>query len=422
MTKAFVLDTNVCIDDPESLNNFDGRLKILPITVIEELDRLKRGIDERAINSRKASRIIKDAIDSKRDDLVVLVESDLDQLEIALEMMALEADDLILLYYKAARDRFKDNNVILVTNDNNMFIKASAYGYNVENVKRHSVDMPDVVIPTLTIPEYEFDEIAKGKRYIQASDYAEGLYENQYVVMTAESNFKQSLLGAVQNGVLVGLDVDHQKAAGIEPKNKEQRFLMNALNDQNIDCVIVNGSAGAGKTLISLAVGVEQVARGKYEKIIVTKPTYAIDNEIGHLPGSLEEKMMPWVAPYQDNIELIYKKSKYKGFENVFDSPYVEIMALTFIRGRSIMKSFMIIDETQNIPPATIRTIVSRAGNGTKLVLLGDITQIDNPTLNKQHNGLSYALSKLKGNSNIACLQMTKSFRSRLAQIAVDVL
>jgi PhoH-like ATPase len=424
--KAFVLDTNTIIDDPECLNNFDGRLKVLPITVIEELDRLKRGMDERAANSRKASRIIKEAVDANREDIVILIEKDLDPLDIQLEMMALEPDDLILLYYKVARDRYlgEYDEVVLVTNDNNMYIKAKAYGFTVENIKRHAVEVVKVDTQTITLPEFEFTQISYGRNNIEASDYMTEYYENQYIVIASESSTKQTLLGKVLGGKIVGLNQDYQEGvSGVKPKNKEQRFFLDALCDPSIDLVIVNGSAGAGKTLLSMAIGLNRVIEGKkYDRMIITKPTYAIDNEIGHLPGTLEEKMMPWLAPYQDNLEYIVKRNKYKNLENLFDNPYIEVMALTFIRGRSIMNAFTVIDECQNIPPSTIKTIVSRAGQGSKLVLLGDTSQIDNPNLNKHLNGLSYAINKLKGHDNIACLQMSKSFRSRLAQQAVDIL
>ena len=426
MSKAFVLDTNVILDDPESLNNFDGRLKILPITVIEELDRLKRGMDERAVNSRKASRIIKEAVDTNRDDLIVLTEDTLSPLDIQLEMMALEPDDLILLYYKTARDKFADSHdsVVLVTNDNNMYIKAKAYGFEVENIKRHSVPSVTIETSTVTMSEFDFDQIAHGRSHIEAGDYMSQFYDNQYVVIASEFSTKQTVLGKVVGGKFIKLNPDFQEgASGVKPKNKEQRFLFDALCDPAIDLVLVNGAAGAGKTLLSMAVGLNRVIEGKkYDRMIITKPTYAIDNEIGHLPGSLEEKMMPWLAPYQDNLEYITKRNKYKNLENLYDNPYIEVMALTFIRGRSIMNSFTIIDEVQNIPPSTVKTIISRAGQGSKLVMLGDTSQIDNPNLNKQLNGLSYAIDKLKGYDCVACLQMTKSFRSRLAEIAVDVL
>lgn len=426
MPKAFVLDTNTLIDDPDCLNNFDGRLKILPITVVEELDRLKRGADERAVNSRKASRIIKDAVENNRDDIVILVEADLETLDIQLEMMALEPDDLILLYYRIAKEKYQDthDSVVLVTNDNNMFIKARAYGYEVENVKRHAVETVSIETKTITVPEYEFDQIALGRTHVEAAEYMTEFYENEYIVISSEYSTKQTLLGKVVGGKIVQVGRECQDGvANVKPKNKEQRFFFDALMDDRIDCVIVNGAAGAGKTLCAMAVGLNRVIEAKkYDRMIITKPTYAIDNEIGHLPGSLEEKMLPWLAPYQDNLEYILKRNKYKNLENLYDNPYIEVMALTFIRGRSIMNAFTIIDEVQNIPPSTIKTIVSRAGQGTKLILLGDTSQIDNPNLNKHLNGLSYALDKLKGHENIACLQMTKSFRSRLAQIAVDVL
>lgn len=424
--KAFVLDSNVILDDPECLNNFDGRLKVLPITVIEELDRLKRGMDERAVNSRKASRIIKEAVDTNRDDMAILIEKDLDPLDIQLEMMALEPDDLILLYYKVARDRYlgEYDEVVLVTNDNNMYIKAKAYGFTVENIKRHAVEPTPVETKTIVLPEFEFSQIAYGRNHIDASDYMSEYYENQYIVIASEYSTKQTLLGKVLGGKIVGLNQDYQEgASGVKPKNKEQRFFFDALCDPAIDLIIVNGAAGSGKTLLSMAVGLNRVIEGKkYDRMIITKPTYAIDNEIGHLPGSLEEKMMPWLAPYQDNLEYIVKRNKYKNLENLYDNPYIEVMALTFIRGRSIMNAFTIIDEVQNIPPSTVKTIVSRAGQGSKLILLGDTSQIDNPNLNKHLNGLSYAINKLKGHDNIACLQMSKSFRSRLAQQAVDIL
>ena len=426
MAKCFVLDSNVIVDDPDALNNFDGRLKILPITVIEELDRLKRGIGEKAVNSRKASRIIKDAITSDREDIQVLIEEDLDEYSSQLEMMALEPDDLILLYYRAARDKYEHayDEVVLVTNDNNMFIKAKAYGFTVENIKRHSVEQVSFETRTITIPEYEFDQIAVGRTHIEASEYMPEFYENEYIVIASEYSTKQTLLGKVVGGKIVQISKDHQDGcSNVKPKNKEQRFLFDALMDDNIDCVIVNGASGSGKTLCAMAVGLNRIIESKkYDRMIITKPTYAIDNEMGHLPGTLEEKMAPWLAPYQDNLEYITKRNKYKNLESLYESPYIEIMALTYIRGRSIMNAFVIIDEVANIPPSTIKTIVSRVGQGTKLVLLGDTSQIDNPNLNKHLNGLSYALDKLKGYENIACLQMTKSFRSRLAQIAVDVL
>lgn len=426
--KCFVLDTNIIVDDPEALNNFDGRLKILPITVIEELDRLKRGVEERAINSRKASRIIKDALDTNRGDIVVLVENDLDVLDVKLEMMALDPDDLILLYYQAAVDKYKDeyDEVVLVTNDNNMFIKAKSYGFSVENVKRHTVEpTSDLEVKTITLPEHEFDQIAAGKIHIEASNYMSDFYNNQYIIIASEYSTKQTLLGKVFNGRILMLNPMHQEGySGIKPKNKEQRFLFDALGESHIDCVIVNGASGSGKTLCAMATGLAKIMneRKSFDRMIITKPTYSIDMEIGHLPGSLEEKMLPHLTPFQDNLDFITKRMKLKDMKGIQENGLVEIMSLSFIRGRSIMDAFVIADEIQNIPPSTLKTLVSRMSDSSKLILLGDVSQIDNPSLNKQYNGLSYAISKLKGYDNIACLQMTKSFRSRLTQIAVDVL
>jgi len=456
--KTYCLDTNVLIHDPDSIFKFEDNELIIPIIVLEELDKFKKDMDEKGRNARFINRKLDEMRKlGKLSDGIPLPNGG--TIRVDTQWYAIDGiheaknDNQILECARA-------NNAILVTKDINLRVKADALGAPAEDYENGKVDVGDELYSGHI-------EVYVGKEYIDAvakapsefyGEYTYGMhppYENQFVTLVNECDAKQTLLTRVQKGKLAKV-VRNKPVEGISPRNREQQLAFDILMDPEISLVTLVGKAGCGKTLLALAAGLGQIDGKKYKRMLVSRPVVSMGKEIGFLPGDIEEKMAPWMMPIKDNIEQIVRYSpkdedddieekkpgrrstkpgrtmnssaqvpggpKLSAMDELKLQGILEVSALTYIRGRSIPKQFMIIDEAQNLTPHEVKTIITRAGEGTKIILTGDPYQIDTPYLDVYSNGLSYVVDRFKGQSIYGHVHLTKGERSLLAELAAELL
>ena len=434
MVKNFVLDTNVLIHDPKSLFSFKDNNVILPITVIEELDNLKKSNDERGKAARLASR----SIDSLREkgNLVAGVETEGGgKISVIMgpgaalpDSFADKPDNTILSL--AVELNKKEGNVFFISKDINMRIKAQVLGLMVEDYETTKIKFDELYDGWREVNVAGADI---GKFYSDGSLDIKGDYlENEFLILKNETDAKNTALARYRKGRAGKLINSKAMLWGIKALNVQQNFALEALLDDKIKLVSFIGIAGTGKTLLALAGGLAKVFdENSYSKLLVSRPIVPFGKDIGYLPGTKEEKLAPWMRAIYDNLEFILSVSG-KGdlggadadsqVDWIFSTGKLEIEALTYIRGRSIPRQFMIVDEAQNLTPHEVKTIVSRAGEGTKIVLTGDPYQIDNPYLDASSNGLTYLIERFKGQEMFASVTFVKSERSALARLAAEIL
>ena len=455
MKKIYVLDTNVLIQAPHALKCFEDNEVVLPLVVLEELDTHKRDEGERGANVREAIRILEQLRGS--GDLIkgikldnggfLRVEKNFKDVELPKDLSEYKSDNRILKVCKGLTDTSK-NKVILVTKDILLRIKAEILGvksedYTTEQVAGHSEQYSgriDVFVPEDVFKDFKKKGIPVDKVYCcdeNGKQYAPELFENEFVVVRADQSTNKTQMGRVCGKVIKKLEYEKSQPYGIKPRNAGQYFLQEALM-QPADVaplVIVKGMAGTAKTFYSLAVGLEKMINrptGEYRRILVCRPNSQFDDDIGFLPGEEQEKISPLMRPIIDNLEQLIdsnEEERYKDekelqgkTDEVFERGIVQCEALNFIRGRSILKTYLIIDEAQNMTPTQAKGIITRAGKDTKIILLGDPNQIDRPFLDERTNGLSYACEHMKG-SPLAwqiTLSASECERSRLAMDAIE--
>lgn len=429
--KTFVIDTNVLLHDPESIGKFPRHHVVIPVTVLEELDKMKRLPSDLGKNSRAVFRFL-DSLNgigtgNLHSGVKLPNESTVRiQLEIKTDSnytfsLAVNDNKIILAAYFL---HDKGEKVVFVSKDFAARIKAEALGLEAEDYENL---------------KFAYSSIYKGIRRIEASKhdidlfYKDGslklpvgdVFPNEYFVMTSPEH--SSAVGKY--------DPYHQhiepllKATniwGIKPRNVEQRCAVDVLLRDDIKLVTLIGQAGTGKTLLALACGMRKVFdEGLYSRILISRPVVPLGRDIGYLPGTKEEKLFNWMQPIYDNLEFLCDSSGTEPNETlrwVMDSKKIEMEAVTYIRGRSLPKMFIIVDEAQNLTPHEVKTIISRAGEGTKVILTGDPSQIDNPYLDKDSNGLTYAVGKFSEHKIYAHILLEKTERSELAALAAEIL
>ena len=436
MTKNFVLDTNVLIHNPNAIYSFGDNNVIIPFTVIEELDNFKSASDKKGMHARQVLREIdglikKGARMNNNGHLTIAIETK-GTADIPPGMNKGLNDNMILA--AAWRLQKKGEMVFFISKDVNARIKAEALGIKARDYEKQKV---------------EYSQLYKGWReIIVKKDEVDKLYQdnklevkgisffnNEHALVRADEDPKKSSICKydVDEGCLVPLKKDYN-VMGIYPLNVEQRFAFDLLLNDKVKLVTLLGQAGTGKTLIALACALAKIMQKKpvYERLLVARPIIPLGKDIGYLPGSKDKKLSYWMQPIFDNLEFILKKtietdtSHLATSELTVDallrSDLLEVEALTYIRGRSIPNQLLIVDEAQNLTPHEIKTIISRAGEGTKIVMTGDPEQIDNPYLDANSNGLSYTVECLKDNPIVGHVFLTKSERSELAALAVEKL
>lgn len=431
MKKKFILDTNVLIHDPEAVFSFKDNEVIIPMIVIEELDHLKSRPGTVGYNAR---RVIKNLEGLRKNgnlhDGININGNGI--LKIELEYHAAgnlpssmdqhKPDNLIISIALDYKKRFKEP-VIIVSKDANVRLKAEAVGIKAEDYETDKANVAELFkgFDILDIPNKKMiDEFYKNHNLKIDKDF----YPNQCVLLKNKSGSISVLAKYSKNeGALVPLFHIGVKPWGIEPRNLEQRFAIELLMSDDVKLVSLVGSAGTGKTLLALAVGLQKILEEKvYRRMLVARPIVPMGKDIGYLPGSKDEKLTSWMQPITDNLDFLFGADVKKEYNYLYENGLIQIEALTFIRGRSLPDSFIIIDEAQNLTPHEVKTIITRAGENTKIVLTGDPYQIDNQYLDESSNGLSYVAERFKYEAIAGHIVLQKGERSELASIAAKLL
>jgi PhoH-like ATPase len=435
--KSFVLDTNVLVHNPNALFLFSEHTVIIPLVVIEELDNLKKYMDERGRNARTSLRYLDDL--RHEGDLskgVPLPNGGVLRVELASGPQLPEGldsskvDNSILRIALMLHEKGQD--VRFISKDINARVKADAIGVTAEDFENAKVDIELLYQgwTELAVDKDTIDAFYRDKHLGNVKDLGPGpFYPNQFLLLRNRENHGQSALGRLDaqlecHPLLWG----EKDAWGVRALNVEQKFAMDLLLDDEVELVTLVGTAGTGKTLMAMAAGLQRVVEDKkYKKILISRPVIPLGKDIGYLPGTKEEKLRHWMQPIFDNLEFLTSQGEDDEdasgqVDYLLETNKLEMEAVTYIRGRSLPKQFVVVDEAQNLTPHEIKTIVSRAGEGTKVVITGDPYQIDNPYLDADSNGLSFLVEKFKGQPHYGHVTLTKSERSRLAALAAQIL
>lgn len=436
--KTFVLDTNVLLHNSSALFAFGKNRVVIPITVIEELDKFKSYSDEKGRHARQASRHLDklrykghlySGVELENGGQVQVVINS--ESELPRGMDPKDKDNLILMTAAAERKRRPDTQVIFVSKDLNARVKADALGITAEDFESGRVNIDELYSgwTKLELGNKELAAFAEKGEVPLEGDHQ--LIGNEFVVLEEKPDSLQGLYGRwdARRNRLVALRDAELAPWGIGPLNAQQIFALDILHDPEIRLVTLCGTAGSGKTLLALAAGLDQTIDDRvYRRILVTRPIMPLGRDIGYLPGTKDEKLSQWMGPIFDNLEYIflnYLDNEEKAEEQLnylFESKKIELEAATYIRGRSIPNQFMIVDEAQNLTPHEVKTIISRAGEGTKVVLTGDPYQIDSPYLDSSSNGLTYVVERFKGQAIFGHVSLIQSERSELASLAASLL
>lgn len=436
--KIYVLDTSVILHDHNAIKCFEENDIAIPITVLEELDNFKKGNDTKNFEAREFIRFL-DKLSEEHESLKTWVkinggkgrfkiihhaENVVTTNEVFQEH---KADHLILSAAMSLQKKNTKQKIILVTKDINLRLKAKALGLKAEDFKSGKIinDVKDLFTGKSLIENVDHDELKSlfTKGALSEPSFLKKPTKNHFYIL---KNGTSSGL-AYYNPIETKLErVEKQYIYGIKPKNAEQTFAINALLNHNIKLITLQGVAGTGKTLLALASALEQHKR--YHQIILARPIVPLSNkDIGFLPGDAQEKINPYMQPLWDNMKFIknqfsQNERKYKMLEDMEKNGKIVISPLAYIRGRSLSDVFFIVDEAQNLTPHEVKTIITRAGENTKIIFTGDVNQIDTPYLDEQSNGLSYLIDRLKGHELYAHITLEKGERSELANVANELL
>lgn len=433
--KNYVLDTNVLLHDPRAVYSFDDNNVVIPIYVIEEIDTFKKDQSELGRNARTIARLL----DEHRADGGLSRPQPLDNggtVRVALSKNPpknVSADSrnmdqriLELALEVAAEDR--STPTILVTKDVNMRIRGDALGLVTVDYEPEQISIEELYPGNR---EVAVDPAVIDTLYAEGAATVPGeqLHPNEYVLLRDDASGKSALGKADKaTGKVIGIKKLRDGVWGIKPRNKEQHYALDLLLNDDIKLVTLVGKAGTGKTLLALAAGLQKVTEEQsFHKLLVSRPIFPLGRDIGYLPGDIEEKLNPWMQPIYDNLELLLglnrtDKKDGRSYAELMDLGFVEIEPLTYIRGRSLPNVFMIVDEAQNLTPHEVKTIITRAGEGTKIILTGDPYQIDHPYIDSSNNGLTTVAERFKPEAIAGHVTLTKGERSQLAELATHLL
>ncbi len=436
-TKFFVLDTNVLLHNSEAITSFGDNTVVLPMTVIEELDKFKKNNDELGRNARQVIRTL-DGLRGQgslgkgaptEDGGTVWITMEKEQDCGTCIDLNIPDNRIIATAYRLLQE---GRRVIFVSKDINARLKADALGIVVMDFEKQKTDFDQLYTGwrKLTVSSSQIDRLHKGK---ELELQEEAFLPNEFVLLVDAVNDKHTAIGRATTAghLLVPLNPVYDSAFNLRPRSMEQRVALELLMDPAVSLVSLIGQAGTGKTLLALAAGMASTVKSsKYEKLLVSRPVIPLGRDIGYLPGTKDEKMHLWMQPIFDNLSYLIgltnggkqDAATELGIKRLLQEDRIELEALTYIRGRSISRQYVIIDEAQNLTPHEVKTIVSRAGEGTKMVLTGDPEQIDNPYLDASSNGLSYTVERLKGQEACGHITLTRSERSHLASLAAEYL
>jgi PhoH-like ATPase len=459
--RLYILDTNVLMHDPTSIFRFEEHDVLLPMMVLEELDAAKKGLSEVARNVRQVSRFIGEMMQrqgaTSLEQGLLLQEPDGLELDAGTGRLYFQttmpethssllrdgsfADNEILSTALALRETITDKNIVLVSKDINLRIKAAILGVQAEDYYNdRALDDLSLLYRGMRLhdegfweahPQVESWNDAGRAHYRIPVGEENGWYPNQCVAIGEAGGIEAIVKGVDADSVKLSLADDYYEARknvwGIHARNREQNFALNLLMDPDIDFVTLMGTAGTGKTLLALAAGLSQTMDEKrYSEIIVTRATVSIGEDIGYLPGTEEEKMTPWMGALTDNLEVLTHPQEGgewgRAATNDLLASRVKVRALNFMRGRTFLNRFVIIDEAQNITPKQMKALITRAGPGTKMVCLGNVEQIDTPYLTETTSGLTFAVDRFKDWEHAGHITLRRGERSRLADFASEAL
>lgn len=437
MIKNYVLDTNVLLHDARAIYAFADNNVVIPIYVIEEIDTFKKDQSELGRNARQIARLL----DQYRSEGGLSSAQKMDTggtVRVALSRNppknpsydSRSMDQRILELALEVRDGDPKTPTILVTKDVNMRVRGDALGLATVDFEPEQITI-DELYPgnrELALKNGVIDEFYTDGALSPESLGEPAPHANEYLFLKDDAG--KSALGRFDKdkGQLTGVKKLREGVWGIRPRNKEQHFALDLLLNDDVKLVTLVGKAGTGKTLLAIAAGLQKVTEEQvFSKLLVSRPIFPLGRDIGYLPGDIEEKLNPWMQPIYDNLELLLglnKSDKQDGrsYSELVDMGFVEIEPLTYIRGRSLPNVFMIVDEAQNLTPHEVKTIITRAGEGTKIILTGDPYQIDHPYLDSSNNGLTTVAERFKDQSIAGHIILTKGERSQLAELATQIL
>jgi PhoH-like ATPase len=445
MEKIFVLDTNVLIHNPQSMFAFEENRVVIPIVVIEEIDQFKKGIDEKSRNARQIGRYLdalrtqgslQEGVKTEHGGTIQITVNN-EVTNAAQKYFFLDRNDNLIigtaLYMK---NKYPEAQVTLVSKDANVRIKADCVGINAENFENDALRFEELYTgwEDLEVAKEALEEL-KAKHYI-ANSFGE-FFPNEFLRLHTAEQPEEAVLTRYNKSLNIISTLSGYKGGevyGLKPRNEEQVMALDLLLDDNIRLVSLSGIAGTGKTLLAMAAGLKKVVEDSvYSRLVVSRPISPLGKDIGYLPGTKAEKFNPWMQPIYDNMEILLslhddntaqngngnrEKKKKTSLFDFMDYGFIELEPLTYIRGRSLPNQFIIIDEGQNLTPHEMKTIITRAGKDTKIVLTGDPYQIDIPYLDALSNGLSIAVEKMKHEDIVGHVTLSKGERSELAEMA----
>tara|TARA_A100001515_G_scaffold32192_1_gene25137 strand:- start:65760 stop:67073 length:1314 start_codon:yes stop_codon:yes gene_type:complete len=437
MKKTYILDTNVFLTNANSIFLYKNNDIVVPLKVLDEIDKHKKRQDGVGVNARNTIRIL-DSLRAKGNlhkgvrlatGLGKLFVKDyaLDDVPFGFDMAS--ADNQIICTALTEIQNSSRRKVIVISRDINMRVKCDSLEIQSEDfITEDAIENTDELytgVLSHLVDDQLVDRIYEGEEiYFDKEDVI--IQPNQYIMLVSNANEKKTCLTKFRdyNSPIKKVHGYSDGVWNVSPRNKEQMFALDLLMDPDIPIVSIIGRAGSGKTLLALAAGLEQVLEErskKYKKLVVSRPIQPVGKDIGFLPGTLEEKMSPWLMPVQDNLEYLMSGNK-STMELMFENGTIEIEALSYIRGRSISNAYIIIDEAQNLSVHELKTIITRVGENTKIILTGDIEQIDNVYLDATSNGLSHAIEKFKSQSLAGHITLKKGERSKTATLAAKIL
>ncbi len=434
--KIFVLDTNVPLYDFSCIFSFKDNVVVIPITLLEEIDRFKKGNELINFNAREFTRKLEEVIGEEEPDKgvklptggLVMITTNIKKSEKISEIFSEDTPDHRILSVAYNFSQIYGDRVVLVTKDINLRMKAKSVGIKSEDYETGKVKNIDELYTgkrIITDCSSELIDLLFHNTFIRIEDLKleEEPYPNEYFILKNQS--KSALAYYSYQEKILKL-VEKKRAYGIQPRNAEQIFSLHSLINPSVELVTLSGKAGTGKTLMALAAALE--VRNNYRQILLARPIVPLSNkDIGYLPGDIDKKIDPYMQPLYDNLSVIQHQfdedsEEAKNIVEMLNNGRLLIMALAYIRGRSLSKSFFIVDEAQNLTPHEVKTIITRAGEGTKIVFTGDPYQIDTPYLDARSNGLTYLIDRMKGQPLYAHITLEKGERSKLAELASNLL
>lgn len=434
--KTFVLDTNVLLHDPGAIFSFEDSGVVIPIYVIEEIDNFKKDLSELGRNARHVARHL-DALRQEGSLTTGVPVNNGGTLRVAITNKELppefrsshSIDNRILATALQTQEQSVGSAVTFVTKDVNLRIRADALGLHVEDFDSERTDISELYsgVAEVEVSGDKIDAFYQTGRLELEDPY---YYPNQFAFLKDSANSAHTALGKMNLDLEIVEPLISLKEGmwGIRPRNREQTFAADILMNDTIKLVTLVGKAGTGKTLLAIAAGLQKVTEeSTYQRLLISRPVFPLGRDLGFLPGDVEEKLSPWMQPIYDNVEFLMglsrsERSRGRSHQELLDLGVLEIEPLTYIRGRSIPNQFMIVDEAQNLTPHEVKTIVSRAGDNTKIVLTGDPYQIDNPYVDSTNNGLVHAVKRFQGERIAGHITLTKGERSELAELATNLL